>query len=309
MVRQRDGLSPAERQALQAWLAESPLHEAALKRAHDDSLMLGVVLAQIPRERLLPEAPSNPGRRQLLAAAGALAAGAGAAWLGASWLARPRPQRYLTGGTDGPQVIPLPGLQLVLAAATEVLVGEAGPRSARLLRGEALFTVATGTLPLVVHASDWLISSPQASFALRQAAPDVDLTLQSGRVDVLHTGSHPLTTRLSGLEAGRLRASGALEVHALSDAELRARLAWCAPPVHEGGRQMLLFEDQPLREVVAELNRHGGPRVVITDPGLAARHITAGLPAGDSQALVNLVRSQFGAQVTKEGGEIRLFMR
>jgi ferric-dicitrate binding protein FerR (iron transport regulator) len=309
MVRQRDGLSPAEHEELEAWLASSPQHWAAFSCAQAEVRQLGALLTQIPRERLLVQAPPDRGRRRLLAAAGTLAAGAAATWLGAAWLAQPRERRYITGAGVGPQVIALPGLKMVLAAATEVLIVQTGPRSGRLLRGEALFTVTAATLPFIVHAGDWLLSTPQASFTLHQAATDVDLILQSGQVEVRRMGLRQPVTRLAGLEAGLLRGSGTLEVRSLSEAELRSRLQWCSPESHLGAPQMLFFVDRPLREVAAELNRHGGGRVAILDSALGARRITAAVPAGDLQTFISLVRSQLGAQVTEEDGEIRLFIR
>jgi len=69
----------------------------------------------------------------------------------------------------------------------------------------------------------------------------------------------------------------------------------------------LVVDDQPLAEVVQEINRYRPGRIVITGTALQARRVQARIPLRDLDAFIDLVRNAYGARVvTMPGGVVLL---
>jgi transmembrane sensor len=83
------------------------------------------------------------------------------------------------------------------------------------------------------------------------------------------------------------------EVTTLTTEELEQRLAWQP--------RMLDFDDAPLSAIVAEFNRRNPVRLVIDDPIVANRRMTASFRSDNLDAFVRLLESNIGVQARHVG--------
>ena len=71
------------------------------------------------------------------------------------------------------------------------------------------------------------------------------------------------------------------QVSPITTVNLRQAMAW--------QQRRLVFKDQPLQQVAAELSRYRGGAIVITDPTLAQHHVTGAFDSGDSEATLHTI--------------------
>jgi transmembrane sensor len=163
-------------------------------------------------------------------------------------------------------------------------------RELRLVRGEAHFTVAHDPQrPFRVNAGGHVVQALGTAF-------DVQL-LDAGGLRVIVTDGHVKLLSGSGTvgdlkrgQAMRLNADGSAEISQLSDDAMASRLAWRTG--------MLMFEGQTLAEVLAEFSRYTETRLVIADDRLRDLRIGGYFAAGDTAALREALRANFGIQST-----------
>ncbi len=266
-------VSAAERADFQAWLAAGPERARAWAEVEDMMADLRRPAAQA-RAALVAEGryPVAAGRGQrtrhrvgLIAAACCLMVVLGlGATFGPAQIDRLRADHVTAVGerrvvtlADGSQV------ELNTDTALSVEMTETG-RRIMLWRGEAWFdVVADSARPFVVVAGDDEVVVLGTAFSVARRGPDLRVDVARGLVEV--GAGRPRTARLR-LAAGQgveLTASGPGPVHAV---EATTVFAW--------RRGQLVFLDQPLAQVVAELNRYRPGRIVILDRDLAGKRVT-----------------------------------
>jgi transmembrane sensor len=301
-------LSAAEREELRAWMDRSSLHREALTRVSSfwkqaNALTeLAVPLARRGSEH----ARVSLRRWQTLAPilAGIVAAALVLSW----WLERSDGAANGTYGTaiGQQQTLTLPdksSLQLNTDSQVQVLYS-AGVRSVRLLRGEALFTVAPNPRrPFEVHAVDGVVRAVGTAFSVHLDGGTVDVTVTNGAVEVSelsapfppatpNSTSHPPARRLGQLKAGETTRFSAeaqrINVRVLAAPEMERRLAW-----HEG---YLVFSGEPLSEVVAQVNRYSPVTLHIADPKLASVGVGGRFRIGDLDAILDVLHTEFGVR-------------
>jgi ferric-dicitrate binding protein FerR (iron transport regulator) len=84
----------------------------------------------------------------------------------------------------------------------------------------------------------------------------------------------------------RIAADGTSKAGTLNTETIASRLAWRSG--------MLVFEGQGLEQVLAEFSRYTSARFVITDPRLRELRIGGYFAAGDTAALREALKSNFG---------------
>jgi len=189
-------------------------------------------------------------------------------------------------------------------------------RQIRLLRGEALFSVAPDPRrPFEVQAANSIARAVGTAFSMRLEGSMVDVTVTQGTVDVdeIETAATLATDRVDTSETplrrlGRLRAgqsatlaSGTdhIEVLQLDEPELQRRMAW-----QQG---YLVFADAPLSEVVAQVNRYSPVTLIIADPHLQSVNIGGRFRIGDLKGVLNVLHTYFGIQAQQvDARSIRL---
>lgn len=180
------------------------------------------------------------------------------------------------------------------------LVGySAGRRAVRLLRGQALFEVASDPeRPFVVEAAGKRVIALGTVFDVRLDAVKMQVTLIEGRVRVepIGGGGQPTAARI--LHPGEQLIARAGEPLVVLAADVQQEVSW------RTGR--LVFSNEPLSEVVAEINRYSDRKVVLADAGLAELRVSGVFRVGSMPGFVAALDVGFPIAAENRPGEVVL---
>lgn len=293
LVRREFGtLAPAE---FAAWRARSPQHEAAARQAEalwrevgETGIARAFAAEGLPRAvRHPPPRRASLGRRGLLA--GALAASAAAVTLGTGALGPVAGllsdhvtrvgERRRIGLPDGTAVL------LNTSSALSIRYTD-GERGTTLDAGEAFFDVAADpSRAFVVRAGEGLTRARDAAFALRRAGGEVAVVVARGTVDVEAGGLVGLSAG-QGLVLGPGRAGlGAQTV------DVASATAW------RNGK--LIFNQRPLAEVAAEIERYRVGRVVVANARLRSLPVTGVFNLDDLDGVLDSIERILSIEVVR----------
>ncbi|MDI4665503.1 FecR family protein [Xanthobacter autotrophicus] len=139
-------------------------------------------------------------------------------------------------------------------------------RQLSLLRGRAFFDVAPDPArPFSVTAADGVTTAAGTQFSVHRWSKEVTVTVSQNAVAIRAGEAAALQLRAGEAAALQLRAgeavsydaSGFGEMEQVSDAQATA---W--------RRGKLIFEDRPLRQVIADVNRYRRGSIMVTDSNL-----------------------------------------
>lgn len=287
------------RPALEAWLAETPEHAAAFERAN-------AVWALLPRAatfsdgeiRFQPSLPRQGRRYAAVAVAASLSVLAG---LGVLWWSIADAGAYATRIGEQRVATLKDGSRIALNTDTQVDVRfNSDRRRIELDRGEAMFEVAhDAERPFVVVAGDTRVVALGTVFTVRRTRDDVVVTLIEGRVAVSHEGSrnHAVTDAVVTLRPGEKFTDTASGPSRIEPESVEAATAW--------RRGQTVFQDTPLSLAVVELNRYGGPPIIIDDPRLAALPVS-GVFATDASDFAEAAAAVHGLRLEKRGETLHI---
>lgn len=296
LAREDFGLTPAERDALDTWLAQSSRHKVAylqLKAAWDRTERLAALKSPAPRA-LAPRSGTMR-RLALLAAATVVMFFGGSAYL--SWRQQSE-HTYATLVGRMRTVQLADGSRMELNTNTHVRADVTDKlRVVTLEAGEAYFDVIHDARhPFTVYAGNWRITDLGTKFSVFLDGDDVRVLVREGRVrvDPLHG---PAPSRPTVAEAGYAVLAKGAETLLLSkpDADIASDLSW------RGG--VLEFEHQPLAEVAAQFNRYNAKQIQIEG---SARKIPIGgsFKADNVDVFVQLLHRGFGLSVNDQGDRV-----
>lgn len=286
--------NPEERAAFEGW-RDDPANAAAFAEAQAlwhlvGPAARGVEARRLRRHRVAPRPAGRKGRWLVAASVCGLL-------LGGIWLERPALVQdaladAVTGRAEARRLTLPDGSTLDLAADTALDIAfSGGERRIRLRRGAAWFAVRSAALPFVVEAAGGEVRVVGTAFGLDLRAGHALLAVTEGEVAVrAGTGAEMRLGRGQGLRFGP---SG------LSPAD--------AVPVEEAGAWRagrLIFHQAPLHEVVEAIGRYRPGRIIIADPALAGRKVSANLPAGDTDAALAALRATLGFRQTALTGHL-----
>lgn len=330
VIRRDRGLSPLEKADFEAWHSADPKHREEFARIASgwnslDRLAPAPVLSAAADAVLLRVQARQSHRRVIVMAGGLLAAAACLALGAFLWL------RPVAPSTGNYQVIASTSREIHLPdGSLATLNGDSrietdyttAERRIRLVRGEALFTVAKNPdRPFFVTAGPITVRAVGTAFNVRLGASAVEVLVTEGKVRVDdHEGrslladdvGSPLVggpawggTPTSGDPAGVLSAGHRVVVNlaAVVDASTQARIAAVAPAEMEQSlawqSTRLVFNDTPLDEVVVAFNRYNPRRqLTLGDRELASRRITGMFRADNLDGFVRLL--EVGVDVKAE---------
>jgi transmembrane sensor len=248
-------------------------------------------------------------RRHWTAAAGIVAAIAAGAAL---YIQSTAPDVYATALGEQRRVVLQDGSRVDMNTDTElsVRIDDAG-RYVELLKGEALFTVAKDLRrPFVVDGDLARVRALGTQFNVYRDSQQVLITVIEGRVAVEQdtarrtpaASGEVATIDLPAMElaAGDQAAIGLQEPMRKTVANTERTVAW--------RERRLIFENQPLSEVVAEFNRYNRRQLVIEDPQLARERISAVFDADQPEALVRFLTQNTPIRLIDDG-EAQLVLR
>lgn len=294
LMREEDGQLDAERLAdRDAWLAEHPDHVAAYDAARRAMRRLDDVGADPGILALRAAALSTKARPRLrhwqmaAALAGAIVLAGGGALVMADrsasmavaaleQLSHPGASVHRTAVGERSTVTLPDGSVATLNTDTVLRVSYSkAARGVRLVRGQAIFEVAHGqSRPFEVYAGDRVITALGTVFDVRLQGDEVKVALVEGRVRVktqaaFSAAPAPQVVMAPG-ELLEARPTQPMRVH---NVDVANATSWRSG--------VLVFDETPLAEAVAELNRYSSERLVIEDPELAAYHVSGVFKTGD----------------------------
>lgn len=279
--------SQAEQAAFEAWLATSPAHAQAFEKVRQlwESPALPAALSHF--EVPVPKARSRPRprfqARRWMAAAGLLF------MLGWGLLASGLPDRwradYATAAGEQRSLVLADGSTVLLNTDSALALDFAGDgRGVRLLAGEAYFEVKPDSArPFTVQAGFASVRVVGTRFSVRHGNPAL-VEVESGTVACSNGQGKPVP-----LSAGQQVAIGKQAIGLPEPLDAPNQLAWVK------GR--LVFRDQPLAQVVRELDRYHPGAIFIARPALAQIRVTGSYKLGDSSAVLRALAGIVGARV------------
>lgn len=281
LLRDED-VTTQDREDFDSWLSASPANRQAWQQ-----------LERIWGTLDLIERPALPGIRRYvsfgvspLAAAAVLLLAVFAGW---QLLPSHLMADYRTGTGERRVVHLADGSRVELGALSAIDVDLSGDRrSVALLEGEAFFEVAAdATHPFVVSAGAGEIKVLGTAFNVK-LGEKTNVAVTQHTVEV-RTGREA-SVRVNEGEAVSYGAGG---ISAVAPADLAAVQAW--------RHDELVFEDAPLGEVLAELERYRGGNIQLVGSGAADRKVTAVFDARRADAAFDTIAESLGLTVIDLG--------
>ncbi len=273
-------LGETEAATFDAWLSAAPSNaaafDAALAVSHAYAAAADEVALALSQRRTAPVRPTN---RRALVGFGVMAAAAALAVVVAPEISGPQTETYATAKGERRTVELADGsiVDLNGGARMSVSLGRDG-RRVTLDEGQAVFDVAhDARRPFTVAAGDRTIRVVGTQFDVRRLGGKVSVTVARGAVEVRPAGGasgkayrlHP------GQRLDHVEGAAATRVAAAEPAEV---LGW------RSGR--LVYRQQPLSEVIADLNQQFVTPIRVEDAELAATPISGVLVLDDQDAVI-----------------------
>lgn len=303
------------------WLKRSPVHLSAYLGVERTWASLGQIdpsrridvaalLAQADANvvQLTAATPSARASRRARSVPAALAACALIACVGGLvWFQLQFANRFSTGVGEQRTLKLSDGSTVVLNTDTSVRVNFSDSvREVRLLDGEALFNVAKNRArPFRVRSEEVVAQAVGTSFVVRRKSTQTVVTVIEGEVAVVDIAQVDVA-------APALIAQGAVHVSAGTRADVvdkRIHTAAIANPAAvtswRSGR--LIFDGEPLLDVIAEFNRYNDVQLVLEDSQLSGERISGVFDADQPLALARfLERSGAIEPIRPADGKIAL---
>ncbi len=282
-IRMRDdAVSEADRAAFEIWLNADPAHADAYREM--ERLWTG--LDQIDRRSAETEVSgiaqrkksrrSSPQRQRSLRRMAIAASVAGLAGLGAYSLTPPGLLAdHRTGAGERSRIVLEDGSTLHLNTASAVSTDFASDvRRVTLHNGEAYFEIAKDRdRPFIVDAQIGRVEVLGTAFSVKRANGAVDVIVTENQVAV--SGPDQGSTVLSAGQGVRISNAG---LGKIARTDPNRTLAW------RGGR--LVFDNRPLGNVLADLDRYRPGRIVVMDTALNAIPVTGSFAIEDTDAVL-----------------------
>ena len=277
---QAPDLDEAEAVAFDAWLNAHPVNAAAYDAAL--AVMLEVEAAS---DRIAGALKAAPTRRPLVARRGWLVAGGLAAAATIVLAVTPfgafeaATQTYATAKGEHRSVKLADGSAVDMNAGSRLSVRlGAHDRRVVLAEGEAVFDVAADkTRPFLITAGDRTVRVVGTRFDVRRRSGVLSVTVERGVVEVQPSdGAAGRTFRLHpGQRLDHVEGAATVLVSAADPQQVSS---W------KSGR--LIYRDQPLGEVVADLNQQFARPILLDDPTLAQTRVSGVLVLDDQAAVI-----------------------
>lgn len=269
--------TPADRDAHAAWMAAGLAHRAEYGR-------LGRIWTDLdrisdPRARPVELAACRPrrSRRAFLAGGAALAAGVAGIMVG--------PPDFLSSdhatGTGEQRTVTLAdGTAVTLDADSAIALDYTQTlRGVRLLRGRAFFDVAKDALrPFTVFAADGSATALGTRFVVHEWSGTVTVSVEESAVSVKGPDA-----RDAVVKAGQSVTYDRRQLSDVAAADVESEGAW--------RRGKLIFEDRPLRQVLADVNRYRSGTIRVTDGRLLNMRVSGIFDVRDPDGVLEAIRT------------------
>ncbi|MDB5741661.1 MAG: iron dicitrate transport regulator FecR [Alphaproteobacteria bacterium] len=298
LAREDNELTQTERDALDAWLAQSSRHKVAylsLKMTWQRTERLAALKSPAPRA----EAPRRgSGLRLAVFVAAALAIFFGA---NINLTRHQDPGQNYSAAPGRVEVFRLAdGTRMDLNADTRVHAHLSNKmRVVTLESGEAYFEVVHDAKhPFIVYAGDWRLTDLGTKFSVSLDGDEIHVMVREGRVRMDPMRGQD-SSRTVMVDAGHVIVANNLETLVLTkpDEDIANALSWRSG--------LLVFDQKPLDEVAEQFNRHNTKQLLIKG---SARKIRIGgsFKADNVDAFIHLLHRGFGLSVNDQGDKVEL---
>lgn len=232
----------------------------------------------------------QPARRRYVLAALALIT-AGAVWQ-ADWLSYLDDQTYQTAVgqiqsvdlTDGSR------LELNTNSVAKVHYSRHG-REVRLISGQAVFTVAHGDpRPFEVYAGKGKIRDIGTQFDVRYNDDWVSVAVLDGEVEVSSNVDSPPKHLLRGQQLGYTRSG---EITTMQAIDINTFSAW--------REHKLVFQGQPLKQVLEELGRYHRASITVMAPQIMETKVSGIFPTDNLPQAMETIATALPIKLTQTG--------
>ena len=288
LVRLHSGnASPSDWDAFAAWRGQGPMHEQAAREA--EALWHGIGLAG---SRLKTD--ERTARRRSVtrrAVLGIGAAGLVGAGLVQGGIIRLTMFADYSTGIGERRTIALSDGSVVELNARSALSVDYGDRQRTLLllEGQATFTAKHDPQrPFVVRAAAGQAKATGTVFDVDMRPEDVVVTTLQGTVAVSTTGAGGEAAIVNANQRIRYTVNGPA---AVEDIDANVETAW--------RRGKLIFNDRPLADVVAEIERYRHGKVVLVGAGLRQLAVTGVFDLTDPDSVLQTIRQTLPVRMTE----------
>ncbi|UVK82867.1 FecR family protein [Pseudomonas sichuanensis] len=291
---QADDVTAAERQAFADWHLQGPEQAQAWAEV---IALLGALQAPARRVREQQREPWRTAPRRAwpkVASAAAAVLTLGLLLSQTPWLDRWRADyATATGESRSVQLADGSRIQLNTDSALQVELAH-GERRVHLLRGEAWFEVARDPdRPFVVRAGDGWVKVVGTQFSVALEGEQTRVQLAQGKVQV-RAGESPGVFLAPG-QAVEYAANGPGAIHPF---EPGRAFAW--------RQRQLVFSQQPLAEVVAELNRYWPGQTLVLGDALRQRKVSGVFEIDKPQAVLRALTHTLGVHAEQYTPYLRI---
>jgi transmembrane sensor len=305
VVRLHNDPSAVDLERFDLWCNQDKRHE----RAFDEALAAWINVgehATAPKVLAMRHAALGRARRaerkwDWRAVAAAVCLLALAPIIGVVWYSMRPPAEQIFKTAHGEQrvIVLSDGSRMSLDALSEVRVRYTPDvRNLELIAGRANFEVAKDiTRPLKVRVGPRIVTALGTVFSVEREAADVVVTLVEGSVAVTSPDAPNSHIQMHPRQELRITDSGQVSMREGID-PVQA-LAW-----REG---KLIFDDEPLRAVVARMNNYGAIRIDVTGEANDLR-VGGVFKAGDTMAFVDAMQSYFPLAIDHGANTVTLRM-
>jgi transmembrane sensor len=306
MVRLHSGeATDADRCRLDAWLAQHPIHRREFEQLTNIWKTLDrtkpLLEMELNEAETVYQTGSDPVRRPLLLRAGWLATTAGAlaillmlvtSWW---WTLPPKAVRYHTAKGEQQQVTLADGSSVTLNTASEIIAQFSDKERLVVLdHGEVWFEVRHDERrPFRVQVANGAIHDIGTEFIVTQSSEKVFVSVLEGIVEVriLAADKSPSATRPAILHHGEQVWYGA-------DGRMSAIGSFNQSTVGAWREGKLVFQAQPLEQVLTELGRYRSEEIRVLDPGLKNIPVSGVFNIRDVRSFVQALQDALPLQAT-----------
>jgi transmembrane sensor len=318
-------VSAQEQHEFVAWLKRSPVHLSAYLGIERTWANLGHVDAarHIDVRALLSQPDTNivqlgssPQRPVLVrATSGRLLATLAACLLvacaGLAWFQLQFANRYTTGVGEQRTMRLSDGSTVVLNTDTAVRVAFTDSvREVQLLRGEALFNVAKNRArPFRVRSDEVIAQAVGTSFVVRRKSDETVVTVIEGEVAVIDSAQVEVAAPLVVPELA-VHVTAGTRADVGESKNIRTAIIDNPAAVTAWRSGRLIFDGEPLGEVIAEFNRYNDVQLVLESSQLSAEPVSGVFDADQPLALAHfLERTGAIEPIQQTGSSIALVPR
>lgn len=300
-------LSPAEQARFDAWLKADPRHARAHEEMQDIWRHIGAlpespaVRARRPRpqgrwrrfarRKSGSTSPRRVERKRIAAATVAACAALISLGLVQDWPTRWQADAMTSTGET--RIVTLPDGSRIQLGTNSAVAYDYSPdqRAIRLLKGEAVFTVAADTYrPFRVDAGGGSTTALGTQFLVRRDDETTRVVVTEHKVEVRASGASGPAPIVHEGQAIRYGEDGVGTVNAVRADDA---IAWTD--------DMLVFKDRPLGEVVSEIGRYHKGYLRVSGPVRALR-VSGVFRLDDPDAAIEQLRRSLDLRVTSYAG-------